>query len=242
MWRAQLLRGRLQAFSDPHLEGRTCVHQLASYSMATCPCPHKSTRTKYVYWLVLCQLDTGWSYHRERSFSWGNASMRYNYKAFSQLVIKWGKGPLWVGPSLGWKSWFYKRAGWASQGRQASKEHPSMTSASAPASWLAWVPVLTSFGDEQQYGSVSWINPFLPNLLFGHDVCTGIETLTKTMHFLKCKKTRPQDTPPDPPVKCCGPSPGACLTYPVPAAAQAVGMLQSGVAFFFFALSVGCRL
>jgi hypothetical protein len=35
-------------------------------------------------------------------------------------------------------------------------------------------------GDEQQYGSVSRINPFLPNLLLGHDVCAGIETLTKT--------------------------------------------------------------
>jgi hypothetical protein len=35
-------------------------------------------------------------------------------------------------------------------------------------------------GDEQQYGSVSQINPFLPNLLLGHDVCAGIETLTKT--------------------------------------------------------------
>jgi hypothetical protein len=44
----------------------------------------------------------------------------------------------------------------------------------------AWVPVLTSFGDEQQYGSVSRINPFLPNLLLGHDVCAGTETLTKT--------------------------------------------------------------
>jgi hypothetical protein len=41
-----------------------------------------------LYWLVLCQLDTGWSYHRERSFSWGNASTRSSYKAFSQLVIK----------------------------------------------------------------------------------------------------------------------------------------------------------
>ena len=46
-----------------------------------------------LYWLVLCQLDTGWSYHRERSFSWGNASMRSNCKAFSQLVIK-GERPL----------------------------------------------------------------------------------------------------------------------------------------------------
>ena len=34
--------------------------------------------------------------------------------------------------------------------------------------------------DEQQYGSVSRINPFLPNLLLGHDVCARIETLTKT--------------------------------------------------------------
>jgi hypothetical protein len=60
-----------------------------------------------------------------------------------------------------------------------------MTSASAPAFWPAWVPVLTSFGDEQQYGSVSWINPFLPNLLLSHDVCAEIETLTKTegKHF-----------------------------------------------------------
>jgi hypothetical protein len=55
-----------------------------------------------------------------------------------------------------------------------------MASATAPAFWPAWVPVLTSFGDEQQYGSVSWMNPFLPNLLLGHDVCAGIQTLTKT--------------------------------------------------------------
>jgi hypothetical protein len=121
-----------------------------------------------------------WSYHRERSFSWGNASMRYNCKAFSQLVIK-GEGPLVGGTISGLGCLgFYKRAGWASQRRQASKEHPSMASASAPASWPAWVPVLTSFGDEQQYGSVSRINPFLPSLLLGHDVCAGIETLTKT--------------------------------------------------------------
>jgi hypothetical protein len=38
----------------------------------------------------VCQLDPGWSYHRERSFSWGSASMRSSYKAFSQLEIKWG--------------------------------------------------------------------------------------------------------------------------------------------------------
>jgi hypothetical protein len=56
-----------------------------------------------------------------------------------------------------------------------------MASASSLASWPAWVPVLTLFNDEQQCGSVSWINPFLPNLLLGHDVCAGIEALTKTL-------------------------------------------------------------
>jgi hypothetical protein len=49
----------------------------------------------------VCQLDTGWSYYKERSFSWGDASMRSSCKAFSQLVVKQG-GPLWVVPSLGW--------------------------------------------------------------------------------------------------------------------------------------------
>jgi hypothetical protein len=52
----------------------------------------KLTRDQ-LYWLVLCQLDIGLSYHRERSFSWGNASTRFICKAFSQLVIK-GGGPL----------------------------------------------------------------------------------------------------------------------------------------------------
>ena len=41
-----------------------------------------------------CQLDTGWSYHRERTFSWKDASMRSSCKAFSQLVIKGERPPL----------------------------------------------------------------------------------------------------------------------------------------------------
>jgi hypothetical protein len=40
-----------------------------------------------------CQLDTGWGYHIEKSFSWGNASMRSSCEVFSQLVIK-GERPL----------------------------------------------------------------------------------------------------------------------------------------------------
>jgi hypothetical protein len=36
----------------------------------------------------MCQLDTGWNYHRQRSFSCGSAPMSSSCKAFSQLVIK----------------------------------------------------------------------------------------------------------------------------------------------------------
>ena len=43
----------------------------------------------------MCQLDTGWGYHRERSFSWGSASMRSSCGEFSQLVVKTG------GPTVG---------------------------------------------------------------------------------------------------------------------------------------------
>ena len=53
-----------------------------------------------MHWLVLCQLDTGWSYHRERSFSWASACMRSSCGAFSQLVIKWG-GRLVGGTTFG---------------------------------------------------------------------------------------------------------------------------------------------
>ena len=57
------------------------------------------------------------------------------------------------------------------QAEQVSKQHPSMASASAPASkFLPSVPGLTSCGDEQQSGSVSYISPFLSNLFLGQDV------------------------------------------------------------------------
>ena len=139
----------------------------------------KLTRDHCTGW-VLCQLDTGWSYHRERILPWGNASMRSSCKAFSQLVIKGGRAHYgWCHPWAG-SPGFYKKASWASQVKQSSKQSPSIASASAPASCPVWVPVLTSFGDEQQCGSISWINHFLSNLLLGHDVCAGIKTLTKT--------------------------------------------------------------
>jgi hypothetical protein len=57
-------------------------------------------KAESMYWLVLCQLDIGWSYPRERSFSWGTASTRSSCGAFSQLVIKEG-GPIVGGAILG---------------------------------------------------------------------------------------------------------------------------------------------
>jgi hypothetical protein len=86
-----------------------------------------------VYWLVLCQFKTGWSYDRERSFSWGSASTRSSCKAFSQLVIKWG-GPLVGGTVSGLVVLVLSESKLSKPGKQASKEHPSMASASAPAS------------------------------------------------------------------------------------------------------------
>jgi hypothetical protein len=84
------------------------------------------------------QLDTSWSYHRERTLPWGNASMRSSCKAFSQLVIK-GRGAHcgWCHPWAG-SSGFYKKASWASQGKQSIKQHSSMASASLSCPEFLW--------------------------------------------------------------------------------------------------------
>jgi hypothetical protein len=77
----------------------------------------------------VCQLDTSWSYHRERSFSWGNATMRSSCGAFSQLVIK-GERPIVGGAIPG----LVVLGSIREQAEQASKKYPSMASASAPVS------------------------------------------------------------------------------------------------------------
>ena len=74
----------------------------------------------------VCQLDIGWSYHRERNFGWGSASMRSSCGAFSQLVIK-GVGSIVGGDIPG-------LVVLGSVREQASKKHPSMASVSAPVS------------------------------------------------------------------------------------------------------------
>jgi hypothetical protein len=61
-----------------------------------------------------------------------------------------------------------------------------MASASAPCFLTCSSSSLDFLDDEQQYGCVSQINPFLPNLLLSHNVCAGIETLTKTVPILVC--------------------------------------------------------
>ena len=83
-------------------------------------------------------------------------------------------------------SGFYKKTGWASHDEQASKQQASVASASAPVSgFLAvWVPVLTSFHDEQ---CVNQINPFLSKLLWAWCFIKAIETLTKTSLMAKSK-------------------------------------------------------
>ena len=114
--------------------------------------------------------------------------MRCSCKAFSQLVIKGGRAqPILDGaiPGLEVLHSIRKQAEQARGSKPVRSTspwllHPLLSPSSCP----VWVPVLTSFGDEQQCGSVSWINLLFPNLLLGHDVCAGAESLTKTWLLL----------------------------------------------------------
>ena len=110
----------------------------------------------------VCQPDTGWSYHRDRSFRWGNASMRSSCKAFSQLVISRGE-PL-VGGAISGLAVLGSIRKQAEQARGSKPVSNIPPWASAPASWPAWVPVLTSLGDEQQCGKCKLNKPFPPQL------------------------------------------------------------------------------
>jgi hypothetical protein len=106
----------------------------------------------------VCQCDTSWSYNRKSSLPWGNVRMRSRYTAFSQLVIKrGGPSPLWVVPYLaGGPGFCSSKSGEAIQNDFCINQ--LLPPGSCP---VSGVPVLTSFGDQQQCGSVSWINHFL---------------------------------------------------------------------------------
>ena len=89
-----------------------------------------------VCWLVLCvNLTQAGVFIEKRTSLEEMPSWDPSVRHFSQLVIK-GRGPSTLGWCHPWTSstGFYKKARWASQGKQASKLHPSMASESAPAS------------------------------------------------------------------------------------------------------------
>jgi hypothetical protein len=116
----------------------------------------------------VCQLDTGWSYSRERSFSWGSASMRSSCGAFSQLVIK-GERPLVGGAISGLVVLGSKRE----QAKQARGSKPvtflhGLCISSCFLTCLSSSPA--SFGDQQQCGKYKLNKPFPPQLLLRHDV------------------------------------------------------------------------
>jgi hypothetical protein len=84
------------------------------------------------------------------NYNWENASIKLGYrrvcKIFSQLVIS-GGGPTHCGWFYPWAGGpgLYKKAGWASHGEQASKQHPSVASISAPIS--RFLPYQSSYPD-----------------------------------------------------------------------------------------------
>jgi hypothetical protein len=163
----------------------------SSLLCSICFTPTESTSYSYymhqyrtMYQLVLCVNLTQVRVIRGRGFSWENASMRSRSKAFSQLVIThygwclpWAAGP-----------GFYEKAGWASHGKQASKQHPSPHDLCINS--CLQVPNLLEFlSDFLQCWIVFWKcksnKPFPPQLAFGlRCFVTGIKSLTKIGHFL----------------------------------------------------------
>lgn len=97
------------------------------------------------------------------------------------MIDAGGPRPLWMVLSLG--KWFLAlyKALWVSQDEQASKQHPFVTSASAPFS--RFLPCLIACPGFLQWwtpcGSVNQTNSFLPNLLLAMVFITAIETLLR---------------------------------------------------------------
>lgn len=83
--------------------------------------------------------------HQRRSHRWGNAFLRSSCKGIFLMSDQWWRAQPIVGGAIpGRWSWFYKK-GWARQGKQAGKQHPSMASTSALAS--RFLPCLSSWPD-----------------------------------------------------------------------------------------------
>lgn len=97
------------------------------------------------------------------------------------------RSPLWVGSSQAHEPGVYEEAGWANNGKQASKLQSSTVCASFPASkFLPWVPALSSLRDgvcsERRKMKLTI---FLPRWLWSQCSIPVIETIAKTPKFLK---------------------------------------------------------
>jgi hypothetical protein len=104
--------------------------------------------------------------------------MRSSCKAFSQLEIKGERAPCGWGHPWAGSPGFYKKANEQARGSKPVRNIPPWPLHQLFLTCLSSSPDFLD--DGQQCGSVSRINPFLPDLLLGPDVCAGIETLTKT--------------------------------------------------------------
>jgi hypothetical protein len=128
---------------------------------------HLVPRHEFTYPSVLagfvCQLDTGWSYHRERSFSWGSVSMKSSCGAFSQLVIKRG-GPIVRGAIPGLVVLGSRRE----QAEQAKGSKPVSSTLHGHCISSCFLTYMSSspdfLGDEQQCGKCKLNKPFPPQI------------------------------------------------------------------------------
>jgi hypothetical protein len=89
----------------------------------------------------------------------------------SQLLIGGEMGTVYYGwwhPQAGGPG-IHIKASWASQVKQANKQHFSMISVLAPASeFLLWVPTLTSLSDKTGVLKCKQEEPFPPQVAYGH--------------------------------------------------------------------------
>jgi hypothetical protein len=113
---------------------------------------------------ILCYICS-WRHGLLHVYSLIGVSVPGNSGVSGWLIIDMGGLSLmWVEPSLCWWSWHLIRK----QGEQVMDSKPVRTTPPwqlAPlGSCPVWVPVLTSFGEEEWCGSISQINPFLPKI------------------------------------------------------------------------------
>jgi hypothetical protein len=137
--------------------------------VCVCVCAHVCINMPVLAGFVY-QLDTNWSYHTERSLAWRNASMRSSCKAFSQWVIKRRRAQSIVGgiiPRLVVLGSISKQAEQARENKPVSNIPPwPLHQLLLPdlLEFQSWLLLVMNSNVE----SLSWINPFLPNLLPGH--------------------------------------------------------------------------